>query len=176
MTATSRSRPISALVAVTYLLMVTVNSMANILPLNGCTQPGDVSDAIPNLFALPGYAFSIWSVITYCLGLHVLYQLGRSEPAATSSERAALLDKVGSALLISSLANAAWAFARHYDVIALSVVLIVVILACLAVITRTVHSAEPTTTTRRSSSSGCRSASTSAGPPWRRSRTSPCSW
>lgn len=54
---------------------------------------------------------------------------------------AALLDKVGLYFSISSLANFAW----HYDVIALSVLLIVVILVCLAVITRMVAAEDPTT-------------------------------
>ncbi|MGO4442579.1 hypothetical protein AB4Z42_04410 [Mycobacterium sp. 2YAF39] len=136
-------RPISAVAALTYLVMVTANVLANALPLNG-VRTGGVSDAYPNLFAPAGYAFSIWSVIYLLLGLHVLYQLGLFRTGPTTSDRAALLDKVGLYFSVSSLANAAWVFAWHYDVIALSVVLIAVILACLALITRAVCSANLT--------------------------------
>ena len=83
-------------------------------------------------------------MIYLLLGLHVLYQLGLFRAGAPSSDRAALLDKVGLYFSISSLANAAWVFAWHYDLIALSVVLIVVILVCLGVITRAVVAANPT--------------------------------
>ncbi|MEO3760655.1 tryptophan-rich sensory protein [Mycobacterium sp. B14F4] len=140
MTATTAVRPITALVAVTYLSMVAVNIAANTLPINGI-RTGDVSDAYPNLFAPAGYAFSIWSVIYLLLGLHVLYQFGLFRGGPSTSDRAALLDKVGVYFSISSLANVAWVFAWHYDAIALSVVLIVVILVCLALITRMVVAA-----------------------------------
>lgn len=144
MTVATAIRPVPALVAVTYLLMVTVNVLANTLPLNE-VRTGDVSDGYPNLFAPAGYTFSIWSVIYLLLGLHVLYQFGLFRGSPPRSDRAALLDKVGVYFSISSLANAAWVFAWHYDAIALSVLLIVVILVCLAVITRMVAVAGPTT-------------------------------
>ncbi|MGZ8809099.1 MAG: tryptophan-rich sensory protein [Mycobacterium sp.] len=144
MPATTAFRPITALVAVTYLSMVTVNTLANALPING-VRTGDVSEAYPNLFAPAGYAFSIWGVIYLLLAVHVLYQFGLFRAGPPSSDRAALLDKVGLFFSISSLANVAWVFAWHYDVIWLSVLLIVVILVCLAVITRTVVTAGLTT-------------------------------
>ncbi len=141
--ATTASGPIKALVSVTYLLMVSVNVAANTLPLNG-TRTGDVSDAYPNLFAPAGFAFSIWSLIYLLLGAHVLYQLGLFHTSTETGDRGALLRKVGIYFSISSLGNTAWVFAWHFDVIELSVVLIVLILVCLALITRTVRDANPT--------------------------------
>lgn len=44
--------------AISFLIMITVNALANILPINGTTT-GDVSDAYPNLFAPAGITFSI---------------------------------------------------------------------------------------------------------------------
>ena len=67
--------PVKALVVVTYLAMVTMNFLANALPLNG-RGTGEVSDAYPSLFTPAGLTFSIWGVIYLLLGLHVLYQLG----------------------------------------------------------------------------------------------------
>ncbi|MFZ0835589.1 MAG: tryptophan-rich sensory protein [Mycobacterium sp.] len=140
---TTARRSVAALAAVTYVVMVTVNVLANTLPING-VRTGDVSDAYPNLFAPAGLTFSIWSVIYLLLGLHVLYQLGLFRGHGSGGDRSALLNKVGLYFSMSSLANTAWVFAWHYDVIALSVVLIVVILACLAVIATTVAAADRT--------------------------------
>ena len=128
--ATTRG-PIKALVVVTYLAMVTMNYLANALPLNG-RGTGDVSDAYPSLFTPAGLTFSIWGVIYLLLGLHVLYQLGLFRG---DEQDDVLLNRVGLLFSVSSLANTAWVFAWHYDVIWLSVVLIVTILVCLILIT-----------------------------------------
>lgn len=140
MQSTAARRSIAALAAVTYVVMVTVNALANTLPING-RRTGDVSNAYSNLFAPAGVTFSIWSLIYLLLGLHVLYQLGLFRTRDPGADRTALLNKVGLYFSISSLANTAWVFAWHYDVIALSVVLITVILVCLAVIAMTLVSA-----------------------------------
>lgn len=143
MHATTARLPVRILAGITYLLMVTVNYGANALPLNG-VRTGDVSDAYPNLFAPAGLAFSIWGVIYLLLGLHVLYQWGLFRSAPESADRSAMLTKVGVLFSASSIANTAWVFAWHYDLIALSVALILVILVCLAAITRIVRVAGPT--------------------------------
>ena len=73
--------PVKALVAVTYVVMIAMNGLANALPLNGRTT-GAVSDAYGNLFAPTGLTFAIWGVIYLLLGAHVLYQLGLFRDAA----------------------------------------------------------------------------------------------
>ena len=123
---TPRGTPVKALVAVTYLAMVGMNVLANVLPLNG-RRTGEVSDAYPSLFTPAGFTFAIWGVIYLLLGAYVLYQLFGDRDGD-----AALLNRVGVLFSISSLANTAWVFAWHYDHIALSAVLIVVILVSLA--------------------------------------------
>jgi hypothetical protein len=141
--ATTRG-PIKALVVVTYLAMVTMNFLANALPLNG-RGTGEVSDAYPSLFTPAGLTFSIWGVIYLLLGLHVLYQLGLFRGDEHDD---ALLNRVGLLFSVSSLANTAWVFAWHYDVIWLSVVLIITILVCLIRITNILRSANLTTRQR----------------------------
>ncbi len=141
MTAIPGRGPIKALVVVTYLAMVTMNVLANALPLNG-RNTGDVSNAYPSLFTPAGITFSIWSLIYLLLGLHVLYQLGLFRESTPDVGRTALLNRVGVLFAVSSLANTAWIFAWHYDVIELSVVLIVVILLCLILISDTVRVAQ----------------------------------
>ncbi len=130
--------PVRGLVVVTYLAMVATNYLANALPLNG-RRTGDVSDAYPSLFTPAGYAFSIWLVIYLLLGLHVVYQLGWIRDRQVGDHDSALLNRVGLLFSISSLANTAWVFAWHYDAIALSAVLIVVILVCLILIAGTLR-------------------------------------
>ncbi len=120
------------LVVLTYLGMIAVNALANALPINGVTT-GGVSDAYPNLFAPAGLTFSIWGLIYILLGAYTLYQLGlfRSDKSASRVE---LFQDVGLFFIISSLANMSWIFAWHYDYIAISLVLMIVILLCLIVI------------------------------------------
>jgi len=47
------------LVAIAYLCMVTVNTLANTIPING-KNTGQVSDSYQNLFAPAGITFAIW--------------------------------------------------------------------------------------------------------------------
>ena len=119
--------PVKALVVVTYLAMVTMNFLANALPLNG-RNTGEVSDAYPSLFTPAGITFSIWGVIYLLLGAARALPTRAVPRTARDAGSTALLNRVGVLFSISSLANTAWVFAWHYDVIPLSAVLIVVIL------------------------------------------------
>lgn len=139
-TTTSRG-PVKALVVITYLAMVITNYLANALPLNG-RRTGDISDAYPSLFTPAGITFSIWGVIYLLLGAHVLYQLGLFRDRPETPEEAALLNRVGILFAVSSIANTAWVFAWHFDLIPLSAVLIVTILVCLALIVTTLRGAD----------------------------------
>ena len=152
MSAASTTRPtarfsVRVLLTVAYLVMLGVNGLANALPLNG-VGTGDVSDAYGNLFAPAGLTFAIWGVIYVLLGAHVLYQWGlfREREAAAGGEmggavtredsRAAVLDRVGVLFAVSSLANTAWIFAWHWDLIALSTLFMLILLGCLIMIAR----------------------------------------
>jgi hypothetical protein len=63
---------------VAYVAMVTVNFLANGLPINN-RSTGAISDAYPNLFAPAGPAFAIWGLIYLLLGGYVLYQFVRKD-------------------------------------------------------------------------------------------------
>ena len=123
---------LKAVTALTFILMVTVNGMANTLPINGL-QTGQVSDAYPNLFAPAGVTFAIWGLIYLLLALYTLYQSGlfgekgESRPGYKQS----LIQKI---FVLSSLFNTAWIFAWHYQLIPLSLILITGILVCLILI------------------------------------------
>lgn len=134
--------PVRILVTVTFVLMVVANGLANALPLNG-RQTGEISDSYPNLFAPAGITFAIWGVIYALLALHVLYQWGLFHQSGR--DNAAVLGKVGILFSLSSLANTAWIFAWHYDLIGLSTLLIISILVLLILINRTLADLRLTT-------------------------------
>ena len=113
-------------VSVSFIAMIVVNALANILPINGIGT-GAVSDAYPNLFAPAGLTFSIWGLIYILLAAHTLYQLGlfRSKNEKVSE---ALLRQIGIVFALTSLINAAWIFSWHYRIIPLSMILMVCLL------------------------------------------------
>lgn len=89
---------------VTFIAMIIVNALANILPLNGVTT-GEASNAYGNLFAPTGITFAIWCAIYLLLALYMLYQFGLFQKEA-SKLKSGLLAKTGIIFSISSIANA----------------------------------------------------------------------
>lgn len=116
-------------VAITFIAMITINALANILPINNRTT-GEISDAYGNLFAPTGYTFSIWGLIYLLLGGYTLYQLGFFHKKGNYKINR-LLNEIGIYFSISSVANFFWILAWHYDLIGLSLILMIIILACL---------------------------------------------
>lgn len=112
------------MVLVSYILMIVVNALANILPINNLTT-GQVSDSFPNLFAPTGLTFSIWGVIYLLLGIYTVYQL------LSKKINSKLSNQVNTLFIISSFINSAWIFAWHYKIIWLTVILMLVLLASL---------------------------------------------
>ncbi len=123
---------IRVLVAISYLLVVLVNFLANYLPINNQTT-GAVSESYPDLFAPAGLTFSIWGLIYLLLGFYVLYQFG-----VFGKVKRSLMDKVGFYFIISSLANIFWIFSWHYNQILLSVMFMITLLYSLIKITSVV--------------------------------------
>jgi hypothetical protein len=117
-----------ALNAAGYLLVLVVNALANALPINNKTT-GELSDQYPNLFVPAGLTFSIWGLIYLLLGVFVVYQLllrpRQGAPAPS------FLRRIGPAFVISSLANAGWIFAWHYERVLLSLIIMVILLLSL---------------------------------------------
>lgn len=127
-------------VAVTFVLMVVVNALANILPINGIGT-GAVSDFYQNLFAPAGITFSIWGIIYLLLAAYTLYQIGYFQDKKSES-KGKLMDKVGIIFSLSSIANTIWIFTWHYRNIPFSMLLMLVILGCLIYINRLIIGAE----------------------------------
>lgn len=110
----------------TSLFALISNGLANALPLNG-RNTGQISDSFNVLFVPAGYVFSIWGVIYIGILAYTLYQ---ALPAQRANPR---LLATGGWFALSSLANGAWIFAWHYGLYALSLGIMLVLLASLTI-------------------------------------------
>jgi len=95
------------------LLVLTVNTLANLLPINGLTT-GQISDQFDVYFIPAGYVFSIWGLIYVLLIGYTVYQF---LPVNRADKQ---LNRTGWWYAVSSLANAAWLLAWHYQLFYLS--------------------------------------------------------
>jgi len=127
----SRLLTLSILNLIGFLGTVVVNGLANALPLNNKTT-GELSDKYPNLFVPAGLTFSIWGVIYILLAIFVIYGLIIS--VKNNTQKTAFIENIGILFFISSLANIGWIFAWHYEILPLSLVLMLVILGSLITI------------------------------------------
>jgi hypothetical protein len=134
-----RERP---LVVAAFVAVLLVNGLANGLPLGGRTT-GEVSALYPSPFTPAGFTFSIWGVIYLALLGFAVFQ---ALPAQQASETIA---RIRGPFAVSCAANCAWIFAWHYDQLALSLVVMVVLLVTLAAIYRTLRRAPVATTSER---------------------------
>lgn len=127
-----QSNLIKYLVVLFFIAMVAINSLANILPLNG-NNTGQISDSYPNLFAPAGFTFLIWSVIYLLLVGYCFYQFKVMDSRTVSSK---VIDRIGIVFIISCLANMSWIFAWHYRIIPLSMVLTLTMLVSIIYINK----------------------------------------
>ncbi len=123
-----------------FILVLVFNTLAVVLPLNG-KSTGQLSDQYPNLFTPAGLTFSIWSVIYLFLLGFIIFQcvvlFKKSHPS-----RAKILN-ISGPFVINCLANASWIVAWHYEQVAVSVVIMLVILFSLVTIHERLHLALP---------------------------------
>ena len=114
-----------------FLGTIVVNALANILPFNGITT-GELSDLYPNLFVPAGLTFAIWGLIYVLLGIFVIYPLIPS--VRRDAQKVDFVRRIGPLFLVSCIANIGWIFAWHYQVLPLSLFLILILLGCLLTI------------------------------------------
>ncbi|RLQ93078.1 tryptophan-rich sensory protein [Falsibacillus albus] len=118
------------------ILMIAINALANILPLNGQTT-GEVSNKLDVLFTPAGYVFSIWGLIYFLLGIWVLRGLPKHR------RNAALYTTTSGLFVLSSLLNSLWIFLWHYEYIIWTVVVMVLLLLTLIRLYGKVKAARP---------------------------------
>ena len=127
----SRLLLLSILNLIGFLGTVIVNGLANALPINNKTT-GELSDQYPNLFVPSGLTFSIWGVIYILLAIFVIY--GLVVAMRKDSEKSSFIENIGVLFFISCLANIGWIFAWHYEILPLSLVLMLILLGSLITI------------------------------------------
>ncbi len=109
------------------LVVLAVNGLASGLPINGRTT-GEISELYPVLFTPAGYVFAIWGIIYLFLLGYVIYQ------ACPKQASNPFVNRIGSLFAFTCLFNSAWIFAWHYDLINLSVVIMLALLVTLILI------------------------------------------
>jgi hypothetical protein len=122
-----RNKSLRIIAFLSLVFMITLNALANILPINGL-MTGEISDSYFNLFAPAGITFAIWGVIYLLLTMYSLVQLKVDHDL---SVRQNLFDDLALPFIISNLANGAWIIAWHYLRIDIALALIVVVLLSL---------------------------------------------
>ncbi|MBS3737023.1 MAG: hypothetical protein V5A87_03780 [Candidatus Bipolaricaulota bacterium] len=143
MSSTSRQRSRTAKLMtgniLAFIFMIVMNFLANYLPLNNITT-AEISDRYYNVFTPAGFTFVIWGVIYISLALLVIYLIwgaikGKEGPIQAISD-------IGWYFAASSVLNGVWIFTWHYDLIVLSLVVMVALLLSLILLYRRLRSGQ----------------------------------
>ncbi|WP_207497238.1 hypothetical protein [Aridibaculum aurantiacum] len=123
-------RLLAILNCIAFAFVVLMNIVAVKLPLNNKTT-GELADQYPNLFTPAGFTFSIWSVIyTFLLGF-IIYQAIVLFKNKGATEKIVAISPY---FILNCMANGAWLFAWHYEIVGLSVMIMFIMLSTLIVI------------------------------------------
>jgi hypothetical protein len=126
-----RYLPLAILNIIGFMGVLVVNTLATTLPINNKTT-GQLSDQYPNLFVPAGLTFSIWGIIYILLAMFTVYQI--IEALNFSEDHPGIHKKIGFLFFITCLTNVGWIFAWQYELVALSVVIMLIFLATLITI------------------------------------------
>jgi len=118
------------------LLVVIVNALANILPLNGQTT-GEISNRLNVLFTPAGYVFSIWGLIYLLLFIWVLRQLPKNR------RNLPLYQSTCGLFLLTCMLNILWIFLWHYEYFFYTVLVMIAFLITLIFLYKKVKSFHP---------------------------------
>ena len=114
--------------------VITVNALANILPINGMST-GQVAALYPNLFTPAGITFSIWTIIYLFLTGYCIY------PFISSDNKKAI--SLSGLFLLTCLLNCSWILVWHHLLIEWSLVIMILLLITLCMIYVKIHSRQP---------------------------------
>ncbi|SDN74949.1 tryptophan-rich sensory protein [Alkalicoccus daliensis] len=103
----NRKFPVINLVVL--VIIVGMNALANILPLNNMTT-GELSQEVNVLFTPAGYVFSIWSLIYITLGIWVIRSLFTSHAGDIKA-----VDNIGWLFVWNGIFNVSWLLLFHYE-------------------------------------------------------------
>lgn len=113
-----------------FIVMLIINGIAGSTTILGGVQTGEVSDIYANLFAPTGFTFSIWGVIYLLLAgfmLRAFTILKPQKPVLKNQE----LNQLLVLFSLTSILNASWLLLWQYQLLTLSVVVMVGLLITL---------------------------------------------
>jgi hypothetical protein len=118
---------VSILNFILFILMITINALANILPING-KNTGEISQAYANLFVPSGITFSIWIIIYILLFFYVLYNFF----VVIFDKNENILNPTTNTIFgFSCIFNFLWILSWHYGFIGFSVLIMIFLLVSL---------------------------------------------
>jgi len=123
------------------LLTLTVNGLANALPING-KGTGEISDQFNIYFVPEGYVFIIWGVIYLALLAFTVYQ------ALGGQRESSLLRRISPWYWLACAANSVWIFLWHYEIFPATLVAMVTLLVSLIVIYLALRNSDMSTVDR----------------------------
>ena len=110
-------------------LVLAVNALANILPINGYNT-GQISSFYPNFFVPAGFTFGIWGIIYFLLIGFVFCSLFAAFGKFNESAKTTIKE-AGPYFLATCVLNAGWIVAWHYLYLGLSLAIMVAFLLVL---------------------------------------------
>ncbi len=117
-----KTSTLKTLNAIALLAVLVVNYLANALPINGILT-GAISDKYANQFAPAGITFSIWGIIYSLLIAVLVWQF-----VSRNNLKEEAIDKIGFWWIANSMLNVIWLFLWHYELLAVSVLVMLGIL------------------------------------------------
>lgn len=110
-------------------LVIVVNALANILPINGLNT-GQISGFYPNYFVPAGFTFGIWGIIYILLIGFVVFSIAISFGAGDAASEK-IMKAISFPFQITCLLNAGWILAWHYLQLGFSLVIMIGLLVFL---------------------------------------------
>ncbi len=139
---TAKIKTLQVLNFVFFIIMVVMNGLAISLPLKGKTTK-ELSDKYPNLFVPTGLTFSIWSVIYTLLLVFCIYQVRSLFSKKPEPHLALILNSIGYLFILNATFNALWIVTWHYEILPLSIVIMLGILGTLIQINKNLKHVQP---------------------------------
>jgi hypothetical protein len=118
--------------AIGLIVVLTVNYLANALPINGMNT-GELSALYPNDFVPAGFTFAIWGIIFLALIGFVVFSFVQYR----KPEGAPFLERMGLLFFFSCILNAGWIFMWHYKYVIISMLIMFLLLYVLLKIYQT---------------------------------------
>ncbi|WP_445490699.1 tryptophan-rich sensory protein [Niallia sp. 03133] len=109
---------------IAFFIMIGINALANIIPLNGQTTD-EISNKVIVLITPAPYAFMIWGLIYTAVAIWLVREIQITKRNSSVYTQTSFL------FILSCLLNACWIIVWHYEYMALSVVTMILLLITL---------------------------------------------